>query len=90
MHYGDRAFDGDRMTPPSKTSFKRWLARAGAAAGLLWGGAIALLADRTISEPVLDIGIRAVVVLTMTLVGAGIGWLCGCGIDAARNRCKRP
>lgn len=78
------------MTPPSKVSFKRWLTRAGAAAGLLWGGAIALLADRTISDLVVDIGIRAVVVVTLTLLGAGFGWLCGCGIDAVRNRCKRP
>lgn len=74
------------MTPPSKASFKRWLARAGAMAGLLWGGAIALLADRSDSSLVGDLIIRSVVVLTMTLVGAGFGWLCGCGIDAARNR----
>jgi hypothetical protein len=52
------------MTPPSKASFKRWLAVVGAAAGVLWGGAIALLADRTAPNPVADFSIRAVVVVT--------------------------
>lgn len=78
------------MTPPSKASFKRWLARAGAAAGFYWGSAAALLSDGTNSPLVVEIGIRAVVVATTTLLGAGFGWLCGYGIDAIWNRCKRP
>lgn len=78
------------MTPPSKSSFQHWPTWTGAAAGLLWGVAAALLSDRTNTSFWVDVGIRAVVVVTMTLLGAGVGWLCRRGINAARRRCKRP
>ena len=79
------------MNPHPQPFFKRLLTWVGTSVGLLWGGAIALLADSAFPDLVwVDFGIRAFVMVTMTLLGAGLGRLCGWGIDAVRRRCKRP
>lgn len=58
---------------------------AGAGMGLIWGGAIALLAASTIGNGYADFAIRVAVAVLFTLLGAGFGWLVHRAIIAARK-----
>lgn len=66
----------DRMTSQRRSALNKVLTLAGAGFGLFWGGTIALMADRTMSNVLADLIIRLFVVITFVLLGGGIGWLC--------------
>lgn len=73
------------MNTRFRINLRRLPILAGAGLGLIWGGAIALLADSTLGNRYADLAIRMVVASLFTLLGAGFGWLCHRGIDFLRK-----